>query len=146
MTRDDRGGARDRRDLTALADGTLSGRRRTRLEARLAGSPELREELERQRRAVAALRSVELSAPAALRARVEAQRARARRPARRRRLALGAALTAATVAAALAAVLTLPGAAGPSVVEAAELAERPAEAGAPAPDPAEPKWLAAQAE
>jgi hypothetical protein len=137
---------RDRRDLTALADGSLRGRRRARLEARLAASPELREELERQTRAVAAIRSVELSAPAGLRARVVAERVGARRPARSRRLALGAALAGAVAAAALAAVLALPGSAGPSVVEAAELASRPATDAAPAPDPATPRELEARAE
>src|SRR5215211_6393192 len=66
-------------ELTALADGTLSGRRRRRLEERVASEPGLRAELERQRLAVAALRSSELAAPAGLRARIEAERERARR-------------------------------------------------------------------
>jgi anti-sigma factor RsiW len=45
-------------ELTALADGTLRGRRRKRLEAELERSPELAEALANQRRAIAALRSV----------------------------------------------------------------------------------------
>jgi len=130
---------RDAAELTALADGTLSGRRRRLLQERVAGSPEMRAELERQRRAVSALRSVDVAAPAGLRARVEAERERARRPARRRRLALGGALVGAAAAVALALVLALPGAAGPSVVEAAELAELPATQ--PAPAPGSPKLL-----
>ncbi len=80
-------------DLTSLADGTLSRRRRARLEAEIAGSPELGERLERQRRAVAALRSVEVRAPASLRARIEAERGASvrRAPAERERPAPGCA-------------------------------------------------------
>jgi hypothetical protein len=139
-------------DLTALADGTLRGRRRARLEAEVARSPQLAEALEKQRRAVAALRSVEERAPAPLRERVEAARtgrvARGRRP-------LGGFLRSPAFAGGLAAgaafalilALVLPGGAGgPSVVEAAELAERPAEAPAPRPEPGEPALLDAHAE
>ena len=61
---------RDRRELTALADGSLTGRRRRAAEARIAGSPKLRAGLERQRRAVAALTGAEVAVPASLRARV----------------------------------------------------------------------------
>ena len=61
---------RDRRELTALADGSLTGRRRKAAEARIAGSPTLRAGLERQRRAVAALTGAEVAVPASLRARV----------------------------------------------------------------------------
>jgi hypothetical protein len=121
-------------DLTALADGTLSGRRRRRLMERVAREPELRDELERQRVAVAALRSTDLAAPAGLRERIEAERERARRPARRRRLALGGALAGAAASGVLALVLVLPdGAGAPSVVEASELAERPASGSHPRP-------------
>jgi hypothetical protein len=119
-------------DLTALADDTLSGRRRRRLEARVARDPELRAELERQRLAVAALRSVALPAPAGLRARIEAEREDARGPARRRPFALGGALAGAAAAAVVALVLVLPNGAGaPTVVEASELAQRPMTAPAP---------------
>jgi anti-sigma factor RsiW len=121
-------------ELTALADGTLSGRRRRRLEERVASEPGLRAELDRQRLAVAALRSADLAAPASLRARIDAERERARRPARRRRLALGGALAGAVAAAAVALVLALPGGpGGPTVVEASELAELPPTAAAPPP-------------
>ncbi len=61
----------DTRDLTALADGSLAGRRMERLEELLGNAPELRRELDRQRRAVAVIRSVDLVAPSWLRARVE---------------------------------------------------------------------------
>jgi len=61
----------DTSDLTALADGTLAGHRLQLLEELLAHAPELRRELERQRRGVAAIRSVDVAAPTSLRARVE---------------------------------------------------------------------------
>jgi hypothetical protein len=94
--------------------------------------------------AVAALRGLELRAPLGLRERIEAERARARGPARRRRLTLGGALAGVTAAAALLVVLLLPGGAGgPTVVEAAELGTRPATE--PAPGPGKPKLLDASA-
>jgi hypothetical protein len=131
-------------ELTAIADDTLSGRRRRRLEERLAREPELRAELERQRLAVAAVRSVDLAAPASLRAFVEAEREHARRPARRRRVALGGCLAGAAAAGTLALVLALPSGAGaPTVVEAAELAELPPTASAPRPG--RPELLAVSA-
>jgi hypothetical protein len=99
---------------------------------------------DRERFALEALRSVELRAPQRLRERVEQERERARRPARRRRMSLGGALAGAAAAAVLAVALLLPGGAGgPSVVEAAELAQRPATAAAPQPGP--PKLLDASA-
>ena len=101
-------------------------------------------DLGRERFAVAALRSVEIKAPPRLRQRIEAERERARGPARRRRLTLGGALAGATAAAALLVVLLLPsGAGGPSVVEAAALGTRPPTA--PAPQPGRPKLLDASA-
>jgi hypothetical protein len=101
-------------------------------------------DLERERFAVAVLRSIDLEAPPRLRARIEAERERARRPARRRRFGLGGALAGATAAAAVLVALLLPGGAGgPSVVEAAELGTRPATE--PAPDPGKPKLLDASA-
>jgi hypothetical protein len=101
-------------------------------------------DLDKQQFAVAALRSVELWAPPGLRTRIEAERERARKPARRRRFALGGALAGATAAAAVLVALLLPGGAGgPTVVEAAELASRPPTE--PAPAPGEPKLLDASA-
>src|SRR4051812_50091124 len=64
--------ARELAELAALADGTLPPERRGPLEARVAASPELRELLERQIRAVAATRGTASEpAPASLRTSVE---------------------------------------------------------------------------
>jgi hypothetical protein len=134
-------------ELAAYADGTLTGRRRARLEARMAASPEMRALVDEQRRAATALRSLSTPAPDRLRHRIEAERRTTAKPARPRRLVLGAGVAAAVVAAALVAALTLPGdVGGPSVVQAAELAQRPAETGAPGIDSAQPKLLDAEAE
>jgi hypothetical protein len=103
-----------------------------------------RPDLDKERFAVAALQGLELRAPLRLRERIEAERERARGPARRRRLTLGGALAGATAAAALLVVLLLPGGAGgPSVVEASELGTRPPTQ--PAPEPGQPKLLDASA-
>jgi anti-sigma factor RsiW len=140
---------RTERDLAALADGSLSGRRRETIEARLAESPELAAALERQRASVAALSALrgELAAPARLRTRIEAERSRPSAPVRRRRLAFAGGLAGAAAAAALAAVLILPsGAGGPTVTEAAQLAELPATEASVPVDPANPKRLATRVE
>jgi hypothetical protein len=141
---------RTERELAALADGRLRGRRRRRLEAELRRSPELRSLLAEQRAAVTALGEVEELAPAALHARVEAARS-SPRPAQRAgrravRLAAGAAAVA--LAAALVLALLLPGGApgGPSVVEAAALAERGASEPAPAISSESPALLERRAE
>jgi hypothetical protein len=131
-------------DLTALADGTLRGRRRAQLLAEIGRSPELAERYEKQRRAVAVLRSVDAGAPAWLRARVEPERRRRRRISFSMPLAGG---LAAGAAFAILLALILPGSAGgPSVVEASELAARPAEAPAPRPVRSEPALLNARAD
>lgn len=141
---------RTRRELTQLADGTLSGPRRTALQARVGSSPELAAALERQRAAVTALRSLELAAPAALRERVAAEAAARSGAAagaggaatRRRRLSLAGGLATACAAALLLAVLSLPsGGGGPSVEAAARLAARPATQASVAVDPGNPKLL-----
>jgi hypothetical protein len=59
-------------ELAALADGSLTGWRRERLEGRVAASPELRAALERQRRAVESIRALDLRATPELRARIAA--------------------------------------------------------------------------
>jgi Anti-sigma-K factor rskA len=94
----------DEAELAALADGSLAPERRAALEARVEASPELAERLAEQRRAVAFAQgaAAEVEAPAALRARIEAQRGARRAPARRRLVAVAAA-----GAAALAVVLAL---------------------------------------
>jgi predicted transcriptional regulator len=57
--------------LAALADGSLPVRLQAELRRRVAASPSLAEALEKQRLAVAALRSVRVPAPPDLRRRVE---------------------------------------------------------------------------
>jgi hypothetical protein len=63
-------------ELAALADGSLASERRAALEARIAASSELANRLVEQQRVVALARSAVngVEAPAALRARIEAQR------------------------------------------------------------------------
>ncbi len=133
-------------ELTALADGTLQGRRRAQLLAEIGRSPELAERFEKQRRAVAALRSVDERAPAWLRARLEPESRRRRR----RRLSFSMPLAgglAAGAAFAILLVLLLPGGAGgPTVVEASELAAQRAEAPAPGPVRSKPALLDVRAE
>ena len=79
-------------ELAALADGSLAPERRAALEARVAASPELADRLSEQQRAVAAAQSAVngVEAPAALRARVEAQREARRVRAPRRLVLIGA--------------------------------------------------------
>lgn len=133
-------------ELTALADGTLQGRRRAELLAEIGRSPELAERFEKQRRAVAVLRSVDDRAPAWLRARLEPES----RQRRRRRISfsipLAGGLAAGAAFAILLALLLPGGAGGPTVVEASELASQPAEAAAPSPARSEPALLDARAE
>jgi hypothetical protein len=133
---------RTERELAALADGSLPGRRRKALEARVAASPELRAALERQRSGAAALRGLDLVAPAGLRRRVEAERSRPSASVRRGRLALGGALAATAAAIVLAVVLIAPsGGGGPTVVQAAELSDLPAMDASVPVDPANAKLL-----
>jgi len=82
-------------ELAALADGSLAPERRAALEARVAASSELTDRLAEQRQAVALARSAanEVEAPAALRARIEAQRRVRRVRGPRRPVLLGAATT-----------------------------------------------------
>jgi hypothetical protein len=134
-----------RRHLARLADGTLDGFERAELEARVAASPTLRAALERQRTGAAAIRSLELEAPAELRERIAAHR-EARRRSPRRRWAIGGSLAAATAAAAVIAVLVMPsGEGGPTVPQAASLYRQPATAAVEV-NPSSPKLLAAQVE
>ena len=95
--------------MAALADGSLEPERRDALEARVAASSELADRLAEQQRAVALTQSVAegVGAPAALRARVEAQRPSRRGRATRRLVLAGAATTAALVAAVAVAVSVL---------------------------------------
>jgi hypothetical protein len=83
-------------ELAALADGSLAPERRAALEAQVAASSELAERLAEQQRAVALARSAadRIEAPAALRARIEAQRRVRRVWVPRRLVLIGAAATA----------------------------------------------------
>ena len=133
-------------ELAALADGSLREDQRDAIEAHVAGSPELRNRLDEQRRALELVdaAAVDVEAPAGLRARVEAER-RPRRV-RRRPLALATGFAVAA-AAAVVLVLTLPrGAGGPDFAEAATLGTRPAAGAAPQPLAGEPKLLDAALE
>jgi Anti-sigma-K factor rskA, C-terminal len=94
--REDKNGAQEVVELAALADGTLAPERRAALETRVAASSDLTDLLAEQQRAVMLTRSAadEVEAPAALRARIEAQRGGRRLEAPRRLLAIGASATA----------------------------------------------------
>jgi hypothetical protein len=123
-------------ELSALADGTLDTDREPAVRELIAGSPELRERYEREQRAVAALLAVRSDrAPQRLRARIDGERDRRRRPWFRLGPAYGSAAVAALAAVVLALVLLLPaGTPGaPSVSQAASLAARGAALPAPPP-------------
>jgi hypothetical protein len=117
--------ARELRDLSALADGTLAPERRDEVAARIAASPELTALYERERHVVGIVHDANASvrAPAGLRARIDAQRPK-RSVAARRRVGYGGAVAAALAAVVLALVLVLPGGTpgSPSVSQAAGLA------------------------
>ena len=100
-------------ELAALADGSLAPERRAELEAQIDASPILADRLAEQERAVALLRGAEdeVEAPAALRARLDAQRS-ARTVRTPRRLALGGVAVAAVAAAAVAVVVVGSGSPG----------------------------------
>ena len=129
-------------DLSALADGTLDPSRREEVQRWIAGSPELSSLLERERRVVRILHEARAAdrAPAALRARIEAERpSRAKRA--RGRVVLGGSLAGALAAVGLALALILPaGSPGaPSVSQAAALGRLAATSPAPGPDPTAPQ-------
>ena len=94
--REDEDGSREVVELAALADGSLAPERRGALEAQVAASPELADRLAEQERAVALARMAvdEVEAPAALRARIEAQRRVRRVEVPRRLVLIGASATA----------------------------------------------------
>jgi anti-sigma factor RsiW len=119
-------------DLAALADETLPVERRAEVEAWVAASPELRELLDRQRRSVTATQALaDEPVPESLRQAVEPRRHAV--SVRRRwtpRLAL---VGAAAVAAVVAFAFLSGGPAGPTVAEAAALAQRSPTGPAPKP-------------
>jgi len=108
--RDEEGDVDGVAELAALADGSIARERRADLEAQIAASPALAEELAEQERAVALLRGAgeAVDAPAGLKARLEAQRSprSVRAP---RRLALGGAVAAVVAAAAVAVAVVVVG-------------------------------------
>jgi hypothetical protein len=132
-------------ELSALADGSLDPRRRQAVEQWIAGSPHLGSLYERERAAVEVLhQTASERAPAQLRARIEAQRARgAARPRRMPAWALPAGALASAVAAL---ALLLPGGTpgSPSVSQAAQLALRGPSGPAPVADPSDPRMKLAQ--
>jgi anti-sigma factor RsiW len=89
--REDEAGGQEIVELAALADGSLSPRRRAALEAQVAASSELADRLAEQERAVALVQSAaaEVEAPASLRARIDVQRHARRVPAARRLALIG---------------------------------------------------------
>jgi hypothetical protein len=125
-------------ELAALADGTLPARRRERALARVQASPELAVDLEAQRRALAGVGSQAMvQAPDRLRRSIQTLGADAatapRRRKRRLRLVSAVALSAtAAVAAVLALTASTPPIRAPTVLQAAQLALRPATLPAPA--------------
>jgi anti-sigma factor RsiW len=131
-------------DLARLADGTLPADRRAEVEALVAASPQLADVVERQGAAIDALRGTAgTGAPARLRAEVERRRGRGRAArSGARGIRIGGAI-AATAALALLVALLLPGAfsGGPSVADAAALAERPPTEAAPGRVPGTPQLL-----
>jgi hypothetical protein len=134
-------------DLARLVDGTLPADRRAEVEARVAASPRLSSILERQGVTLEALRgTADTGAPAPLRARLERGRGTRRTASRRReRMVMGGAI-ATTAAVVLALIVVLPGAVsgGPSVADAAALADKPPTQAGPSRSPAVPQLLRAE--
>lgn len=141
----------ERPELARLADGSLSAERRRALEDEVAASPELGAALAEQQLAASLVRGLDVTAPAGLRARVEdLTRERSRPRARPRfggwavrpRLVAVGGFAAAVVAVALA--VALPGGSGgPTIVQAAGLAQLAPTAPAPAVSSAHADLLAA---
>jgi hypothetical protein len=127
-------------ELTALADGSLRGRRRAAAQALVDGSPELRELLAEQRRAIAHMRAFDAPAPAWLRGQLRDEAPAPRRVPGRPFVAIGAAVAVVAIAAI---VFRGAGSADPTVIAAAGLAQRGPTAAAPTPQRSEPKLLAA---
>lgn len=127
---------RELRELAAYADGSLDAKRGAEVARRIAQSPAIAQFVGDQVSAVDAVRAANVSAPVALRAAIEsqrpAQRARLRLP--RPRIALAAPLATAVAALAIALAVALGGGSGPSVAQAAQLADRGSALPAPAQD------------
>lgn len=135
-------------DLARLADGTLPAERQAEVEARVAASPELSQMLARQAAAIEAVRTTAaIGAPARLRAEIDRRR-EPRRSAGRSGMRTRVATFAAAAALVLALIVVVPGVfqGGPTVADAATLAEKPPTGPAPAREPGTPQLLAAQVE
>lgn len=117
-------------ELAALADGSLSERRRTRVEALVAGSPELQAVVREQRAALDAIHHAAVPAPSRLRARVGRAGPLAAPP--RSWGFVPALASAGVIAAVVAVVLATIGSSSPTLAQAASLATRPARSAAPA--------------
>ncbi len=100
--------------MAALADGSLAPDRREPVEAQVAGSNELADRLDEQRRAVALAQSAaaEVVAPAGLRARIEEQQRASRTRPARRLVVIGAGVAAAAAAAVIVFVVVGSGTSG----------------------------------
>jgi hypothetical protein len=121
-------------DLAALADGSLAPERRESVLEQVRRAPELQAALDEQRHAVRLIGAVEMRAPAALRAQVQAMiapRCRGRVFAAPR-LGMAAAVAAALAVAAVAVGLSGGGASSLGVQQAVALTLSPATMGAPA--------------
>jgi hypothetical protein len=153
-------------ELAALADSTLPAERREQVLAQVADSPELAAELERQRRALAIMRTLErVEAPTLLRRSIETEAAgegqseavrsvsarRVRRVGRPARMRLQAAVALAVVAVvAVALALTTAGnssspTAAPTVLQASSVALGSSTQPAPTENPHNSRLLAASA-
>lgn len=117
------------RELAALADGSLTGSDRARVEALVADSPMLQAVVREQRDARDAIHRAAVPAPTELRARVA--RARPMAATRRSRPFVSALASAGVLAAVAAVVLATIGSSEPTVAQAASLALRAPMAAAP---------------
>jgi hypothetical protein len=144
--------AREIRMLVGLADGSLPAAERHAAERELLDRPEAEAALERQRRALTAIRAARPNAPPELRRRIEGQLEREpRRPSvRLPRLGLRhpavAGVFAAVALGLLMVLLPLGPAQAPAMSEVAALAERGIVAPAPAADPERGGFLAEEAD
>jgi hypothetical protein len=136
-------------ELAALADGSLPAQRREQVLASVRASPELSDNLDAQRRAIAGIGSqATVEAPVRLHRSIQALVDGAAMPVRRRararlRLASVVALSAtAATAAVLALTANTPPVKAPTVLQAAQLALRPATLPAPAESPRDRGLLA----
>jgi hypothetical protein len=116
-------------ELAALADGTLKGRRRARVEALVAGAPQLQAIVREQRETLDAIARAAVRAPHGLRERVAPSPPRAT-PRQRPRI-VPALASAGMVAAIVVGVLVTIGSSAPTVAQAAALALRSPAAAAP---------------